>query len=51
MVGEPTKMKKHRDAFLDSLTDEEMEIHKKQVEKGVWGEAMKSLKSKMKRRG
>ena len=51
MVGEPTKMKQHRDRFLDSLTEEEYEVHKKQVEKGVWKEAMKSLKSKAKRRG
>lgn len=46
MVGDPVHMVKHRDAFLDSLTDEEYEIHKAEVEKGTIEKVMSVLRSK-----
>lgn len=46
MVGDPVHMVKHRDAFLDSLTDEEYAIHMKEVEKGTIEKAMAVLRSK-----
>ena len=46
MVGDPTHMKEHRDKFLESLTEEEYKIHKKEVEKGTIEKAMAVLKSK-----
>ena len=43
-------MVKHRDAFLDSLTDEEYAIHKAEVEKGTIEKAMSVLRSKDKKK-
>lgn len=39
-------MKKHRDAFLDSLTDEEYAIHEDQVNKGTMDKVAAVLRSK-----
>ena len=39
-------MKKHRDAFLDGLTDEEYAIHEREVEKGTMEKVMSVLRSK-----
>jgi len=39
-------MVKHRDAFLDSLTDEEYAIHEREVEKGTMEKVMAVLRSK-----
>jgi len=46
MVGDPVHMVKHRDAFLDSLTDEEYAIHEREVEKGTMEKVMAVLRSK-----
>lgn len=46
MVGDPVHMKKHRDAFLDSLTDEEYAIHMDQVNKGTMDKVMAVLRHK-----
>ena len=39
-------MKEHRDKFLESLTEEEYAIHKKEVDKGTIEKAMAVLKKK-----
>lgn len=46
MVGDPLHMVKHRDAFLDGLTDEEYAIHEDQVSKGTMEKVMAVLRSK-----
>lgn len=46
MVGDPVHMVKHRDAFLDGLTDEEYAIHEREVEKGTMEKVMSVLRSK-----
>lgn len=39
-------MVKHRDAFLNGLTDEEYAIHEREVEKGTMEKVMSVLRSK-----
>lgn len=46
MVGDPVHMVKHRDAFLNGLTDEEYAIHEREVEKGTMEKVMSVLRSK-----
>lgn len=46
MVGDSVHMVRHRDAFLDSLTDEEYAIHEEQVNKGTIDKVMQILRSR-----
>lgn len=39
-------MREHRDAFLDSLTEEEKKIHEEQCDKGLWEKIASVLNSK-----
>lgn len=50
MVYDPLNMKKHRDKFLESLTPEEMEIHKDPKNQEAFNKAantMGEVKKKM----
>lgn len=44
MVYDPLNMKKHRDKFLESLTPEEMEVHKDPKNQAAFNEAEKAMK-------
>ena len=47
MTADFLHMRKHRDEFLASLTSEEMEIHRREEEKGLWKEIRRQLKEKI----
>lgn len=46
MVGDPIHMVRHRDAFLNGLTDAEYAIHEAEVKKGTMDKVMQILRNK-----